>query len=470
MDSTKNETKLLKEKLFSTAKHGAKTISEDEMKKIEKFGDKYKDFLNASKTERESVVFAINKAKEAGFTEFDKSKKYKPGDKFYIVNRGHALALVVMGKQGTKQGVKLAISHVDAPRLDLKPNPVFETNELAMFKSHYYGGIKKYQWTTIPLSLHGRIVKKDGSYVDVNLGEDENEPCFCVTDLLPHLAREQMNKKMCEAIMGEDLNILIGSMPFKNDEESELVKLNILKLLNDKYGIVEDDLISSDLELVPAMKARDIGFDRSMIGGYAHDDRSCAYPCIEAILECTSPEKTTIVLLADKEETGSDGNTGMQSNFLKYLISDLAEMDNIKSRDVLSKSKCLSADVNAAYDPTFANSYEARNSSFINHGVVLTKYTGSGGKYGTSDASAEFTGEICKLFSDNNVVWQSSELGKVDIGGGGTIAKYVSNLNADVIDVGVPVLSMHSPFEVISKIDLYMTFKGIKAFFSDYDI
>ena len=246
MDSTKNETKLLKEKLFSTAKHGAKTISEDEMKKIEKFGEKYKDFLNASKTERESVVFAINKAKEAGFTEFDKSKKYKPGDKFYIVNRGHALALVVMGKQGTKQGVKLAISHVDAPRLDLKPNPVFETNELAMFKSHYYGGIKKYQWTTIPLSLHGRIVKKDGSYVDVNLGEDENEPCFCVTDLLPHLAREQMNKKMCEAIMGEDLNILIGSMPFKNDEESELVKLNILKLLNDKYGIVEDDLISSD--------------------------------------------------------------------------------------------------------------------------------------------------------------------------------------------------------------------------------
>ena len=470
MDSTKNETKLLKEKLFSTAKHGAKTISEDEMKKIEKFGEKYKDFLNASKTERESVVFAINKAKEAGFTEFDKSKKYKPGDKFYIVNRGHALALVVMGKQGTKQGVKLAISHVDAPRLDLKPNPVFETNELAMFKSHYYGGIKKYQWTTIPLSLHGRIVKKDGSYVDVNLGEDENEPCFCVTDLLPHLAREQMNKKMCEAIMGEDLNILIGSMPFKNDEESELVKLNILKLLNDKYGIVEDDLISSDLELVPAMKARDIGFDRSMIGGYAHDDRSCAYPCIEAILECTSPEKTTIVLLADKEETGSDGNTGMQSNFLKYLISDLAEMDNIKSRDVLSKSKCLSADVNAAYDPTFANSYEARNSSFINHGVVLTKYTGSGGKYGTSDASAEFTGEVCKLFSDNDVVWQSSELGKVDIGGGGTISKYVSNLNADVIDVGVPVLSMHSPFEVISKIDLYMTFKGIKAFFSDYDI
>lgn len=470
MSSTKNETKLLKEKLFSTAKHGAKTISEEEMKKIKKFGEDYKNFLDVSKTERESVKFTLEKAKKAGFTEFDKFKKYKPGDKVYIVNRGHAIALVVMGKQGTKQGVKLAISHVDAPRLDLKPNPIFEANELAMFKSHYYGGIKKYQWTTIPLSLHGRIVKRDGSYVDVSLGENENEPCFCVTDLLPHLAREQMNKKMCEAIMGEDLNILIGSMPFKNDDESELVKLNILKLLNEKYGIVEDDLISSDLELVPAMKARDIGFDRSMIGGYAHDDRSCAYPCIEAILECTEPEKTTIVLLADKEETGSDGNTGMQSNFLKYLISDLAGMDNVKGRDVLSKSKCLSADVNAAYDPTFANNYEINNSSLINHGVVLTKYTGSGGKYGTSDASAEFTGEICKLFSDNDVVWQSSELGKVDIGGGGTIAKYVANLNADVIDVGVPVLSMHSPFEVISKIDLYMTFKGIKAFFSDYDI
>ncbi|MGN1043649.1 MAG: aminopeptidase [Acutalibacteraceae bacterium] len=470
MNSTKSEAKLLKEKLFSTAKHGAKTISEEEMKKIEEFSKEYKVFLNASKTERESVSFALEKAKKAGFTEFDKFKKYNPGDKVYLVNRGHAIALMVMGKQGTKKGVKLAISHVDAPRLDLKPNPLFETNELAMLKSHYYGGIKKYQWTTIPLSLHGRIVKRDGSYVDVNLGEDENDPCFCVTDLLPHLAREQMNKKMSEAIMGEDLNILIGSMPFKDDSESELVKLNILKLLNEKYGIVEDDLISSDLELVPAMKAQDVGFDRSMIGGYAHDDRSCAYPCIEAILNCSLPEKTTIVLLADKEETGSDGNTGMQSNFLKYLISDLANMDNIKSRDVLSKSKCLSADVNAAYDPTFAGNYEIKNSSFMNHGVVVTKYTGSGGKYGTSDASAEFTGEICKLFSDNNVVWQSSELGKVDIGGGGTIAKYIANLNADVIDVGVPVLSMHSPFEVISKIDLYMTFKGIKAFFSDYDI
>lgn len=459
-----NEFKKLKEALFCKKNHGANVMSDDELSKCYDFAEGYKDYLNQAKTERENVSFVLKMAIENGFTEFDKNKKYVPGDKVYCINRNCNIALAVIGKQGSKNGVKLSIAHIDAPRLDLKPNPLFEKNEVAMFKTHYYGGIKKYQWTAIPLALHGRIVKKDGSFVDVCIGENDDDPKFCITDLLPHLAREQMSKKMSEAISGEDLNVTIGSIPFKSDEGSELVKLNILKLLNEKYGIVEEDFISSDLELVPAMKSSDIGFDRSLIGGYAHDDRSCAYPSFKAIFDCKEPEKTVVVLLADKEEIGSTGNTGTKSNFLKYFISDLANIDGVKGRDVLSKSKCLSADVNAAYDSTFANNFESMNSSFINKGVVVEKYTGHGGKYDTSEASAEFTGEIRKLLNENNILWQSGELGKVDTGGGGTIAMFIANLNVDVIDIGVPVLSMHAPFEVISKIDLFMTYKAILAF------
>lgn len=467
MEEKKNTTDEMKKKLFLNRENGGKRISKDELKESFLFAEGYKDFLSKCKTEKESVRYALERALAMGFTEFDSSKKYNPGDKVYRINRDRNIVLAVIGKSGTKKGINLAVAHVDAPRLDLKPNPVTENKDLGIFKTHYYGGIKKYQWTTIPLSIHGRIVKKDGTFVDVNLGEDESEPCFCVTDLLPHLAREQMSKKMSEAIMGEDLNLLVGSLPFEGGEGSDMVKLNILKLLNEKYGIVEGDFISSDLEIVPAMKAQDVGFDRSMIGGYAHDDRSCAYPALQAILGCNNPNKTTVTMLTDKEETGSDGNTGSQSKFLEYFISDLADMDGVKIRDVLTQTKCLSADVNAAYDPTYPSSFEPANSSYINRGVVVTKYTGSGGKYGTSDATAEFTGEICNLLSDKNILWQSSELGKVDIGGGGTIAKYVANMNADVIDIGVPVLSMHSPFEVISKIDLYMTFKAISVFFGN---
>ena len=459
-----NEIKKLKENLFCQRKHGGNVLSSDEISECYDFAEGYKDYLNKAKTERENVSFVLKMAIENGFTEFDKNKKYVPGDKVYCINRNCNIALAVIGKQGSKNGVKLSIAHIDAPRLDLKPNPLFERNDVAMFKTHYYGGIKKYQWTAIPLALHGRIVKKDGSFVDVCIGENDDDPKFCITDLLPHLAREQMSKKMSEAISGEDLNVTIGSIPFKSDEGSELVKLNILKLLNEKYGIVEEDFISSDLELVPAMKSSDIGFDRSLIGGYAHDDRSCAYPSFKAIFDCKEPEKTVVVLLADKEEIGSTGNTGTKSNFLKYFISDLANIDGVKGRDVLSKSKCLSADVNAAYDSTFANNFESMNSSFINKGVVVEKYTGHGGKYDTSEASAEFTGEIRKLLNENNILWQSGELGKVDTGGGGTIAMFIANLNVDVIDIGVPVLSMHAPFEVISKIDLFMTYKAILAF------
>lgn len=464
MSEKNSEYKALKKKLCYGRKNGGKILTDKELKLCEEFSVGYKDYLNKAKTERENVSFVLKEAQKQGFVQFDKNHKYNPGDKVFVVNRECVIALAVIGKQGVKNGVNLSIAHIDAPRLDLKPNPVIETNDFAMFKTHYYGGIKKYQWTAIPLSLHGRIVKNDGTYVDVSIGEDENEPCFCITDLLPHLAREQMGKKMSEAIKGEDLNVMIGSMPFKDDEGSELVKLNILKILNEKYGITEEDFISSDLELVPAMKSRDIGFDRSMIGGYAHDDRSCAYPSFRAIFDCKVPEKTAVVVLTDKEETGSDGNTGMQCRFVEYFIADLADLDGVKCRDVLSKSKCLSADVNAAYDPTYPNCYEIANTSFINRGVVVEKYTGSGGKYGTSEASAEFTGEIRRLLNNNNVIWQSGELGKVDTGGGGTIAKYIANLNVDVIDIGVPVLSMHAPFEVISKIDLYMTYKAVLTF------
>lgn len=460
-----NEISDLKNKFFAHKNHGAKRISEEELAKSNEFSEDYKKFLDASKTERESVQYALEKAQKHGFKQFDKNAKYNPGDKIYLVNRGKNIILAIIGKNELKNGARMSIAHVDAPHLDLKPNPLTEKSEIAMFKTHYYGGIKKYQWTAMPLALHGRIVKADGSYIDVSIGENDNEPCFCISDLLPHLAREQMNKKMNDAIKGEDLNVIAGTMPFDSSEGADLVKLNILKLLNDKYGIVEEDFISSDLEIVPAMKAQDVGFDRSLIGGYAHDDRCCAYPSLQAIFNCEMPDSTSIVVLTDKEETGSDGNTGMQSNFVKYFISDLADAEGLRCRDVLTKSKCLSADVNAAYDPNFAGEYEFSNSSFINKGVVVEKYTGSGGKYGTSEASAEFMGEIRKILNDNNIIWQSGELGKVDTGGGGTIAKYVANLNVDVVDIGVPVLSMHAPFELISKLDLYMTYKAVLAFF-----
>ena len=336
---------------------------------------------------------------------------------------------------------------------------------MALFKTHYYGGIKKYQWTTIPLALHGKVIKKDGSSIDITIGEDQGDPCFCVTDLLPHLAKEQMSKTLVKSFTGEDLNVLVGSRPFRDDKGSELVKLNIMRIINEKYGIIESDFYSAELELVPAFKATDIGFDRSMVGSYAHDDRVCAYTSLMAVLNCEEPNETVMTILADKEEVGSDGNTGMKSSFFRYFIADLANQDGLKGRHVLSKSKCLSADVNAAFDPTYASVYEPMNSCYINNGVVITKYTGSGGKYDTSDASAEFMGEIRSILNSENIVWQTGELGKVDGGGGGTVAKFIANLNVDVVDLGVPVLSMHAPMEIVSKTDVYMAYKTFKKFF-----
>lgn len=465
MAEEKSQAAILKEELFLDRKNGITTRSENEIESADAFCTGYKMFLDSAKTEREAVIAAEQIAKEKGFTAFERDKQYKPGDRVYTVNRGKNIMLAVIGTDGCKDGVRLAIAHIDSPRLDLKPNPLYEENDLALFKTHYYGGIKKYQWTAVPLALHGTIVLKNGEKISVCLGEKEDEPCFCVTDLLPHLAQEQNTKTLAKSFTGEDLNVLIGSRPFKDDKESELVKLNIMKLLHEQYKITEADFLSAELELVPAYKSRDIGFDRSMVGGYGHDDRICAYPALMAAIDCKTPRQTSITVLVDKEETGSDGNTGMQSDYMKYFIFDLAKSEGLEGYRVLSKSKCLSADVNAAFDPTYASVYEANNSCYINNGVVITKYTGHGGKYDTSDASAEFMAEIRLLLDKENILWQTGELGKVDQGGGGTIAKYVANRNVDVIDLGVPVLSMHSPFEIASKVDLYMAYRAFTAFF-----
>ncbi len=462
----KNEIDELKQQLFMENKHSAKVIDDAEMQVAFEFCQGYKDFLNQCKTERECADFAVAVAEKNGFTEFDKNQKYSAGDKVYYVNRGKSVILAVFGKKSLAEGVHIAAAHTDSPRLDLKPNPLYEDTEMALFKTHYYGGVKKYQWVTIPLALHGVVVKKDGSVVNVNIGEHPDDPRFVITDLLPHLGASQMERKPREIIKGEELNILVGSMPFKSDEGSELVKLNIMKILNEKYGIVERDFLTAELEAVPAIQASDIGFDRSLIGAYGHDDRVCAYPALCAILELDSaPEYTAVTVLTDKEEIGSLGNTGLQSSYLNYFICDLGYTQGVDGRDVLSRSKCLSADVNAGFDPTFPSVLEKMNSAYLNKGIVVTKYTGSGGKAGTSDASAEFVGEVARIFDNGCVNWQLGELGKVDEGGGGTVAKYVANLNVDVIDVGVPVLSMHAPFEVVAKLDVYMAKKAFLKFF-----
>ena len=463
--SEKN-VKELKKVLFYQSENGAETMADDEIREADSFCAGYMDFLNRCRTEREAVDFFEEKAREAGFTAFVPGEKYAPGSKVYYNNRGKAIILATIGKRSLREGVRINAAHIDSPRLDLKPNPMYEDTELALFKTHYYGGIKKYQWTAIPLSLHGVIVKRGGEKVTVNIGEDAGDPRFVVTDLLPHLADEQMKRTAPQIIRGEELNILIGSRPFKCDDESEKVKLNILNLLHEKYGIIEKDFLSAELTLVPAMPVCDIGFDRSMIGGYGHDDRVCAYPAAMAALGAVDPEVTCVTVLTDKEEIGSEGNTGLKSSYLRYFIEDLAAMEGLAGRDVLTKSECLSADVNAAFDPTWASAYEKNNSSLINNGVCVTKFTGSRGKSETNDASAEFVSWVKALLENNGVLWQSGELGKVDAGGGGTVAMYIANLDVDTIDVGVPVLSMHAPYEVVSKIDVYMAYKAFRTFFT----
>lgn len=456
--------KELKKKLFAERKNGLLRISDEEYEKAQSYCEGYKDFINSAKTEREAVKVAVNLAEKQGFIPFEQGKKYNAGDKVYFNNRGKTVAFAVIGKSDCENGVNITAAHIDSPRLDLKPNPLYEELELGLFKTHYYGGIRKYQWPAVPLALHGVFILKDGTVKEVNVGEDDNDPKFVVNDLLPHLAHEQNKRTLPQGIKGEELNVLIGSRPFKDDEGSELVKLNILKMLNEKYGITESDFLSAELEIVPAFKACDLGFDRSLIGGYGQDDRVCAYPALTAILNIKDPEKTAVAILTDKEEIGSCGNTGLESDFLVHIIGDLTKMQGGDTTVALRNSRCLSADVNAGMDPTFQDVFEKRNASLLNYGVVVTKYTGSRGKSGTSDACAEYMASIRKMLDGNDIIWQSGELGKVDVGGGGTVAVYIANKGVDVVDLGVPVLSMHSPFETTAKLDVYMCYRAMFSF------
>ena len=459
-----SDYKKIKEKLFYDNKNAFLRLEEDEINKAFDFCEGYKQFLNLAKTEREAAAAATVLAEQKGFKPFSRDKKYKCGDKVYFNNRGKAVAFAVFGEEKAECGVKITAAHIDSPRLDLKPNPLYEDVEFALFKTHYYGGIKKYQWPTVPLSLHGVFAKKDGSVLTVSIGENAGEPQFVVNDLLPHLAKEQEKRTLSDGVRGEELNVLIGSRPFKDDEGSELVKLNILNLLNEKYGITEEDFLSAELEMVPAAKASDIGFDRSLVGAYGQDDRVCAYSELAAILEVEKPRKTAVAILADKEEIGSDGNTGLNSAFLSHVIHDICLNDDSDETICLRHSSCLSADVNAGMDPTFQDVIEKRNASYLNHGVVVTKYTGARGKSGTSDASAEYVAKIRAMLDKAGIIWQTGELGKVDIGGGGTVAMYIANLGVDVVDLGVPVLSMHAPFEVTAKLDVYMCNRAMYEF------
>ena len=459
-----SDIKTLKENLFYNRKNGRLKASEETLAKADAYCEGYKAFLDAAKTEREAVDEAVKLAEAKGFVPFVIGKKYTAGDKVYFNNRGKSIAFAVIGKETADKGVNITAAHIDSPRLDLKPNPLYEEVDFALFKTHYYGGIRKYQWVTIPLALHGVFALKDGSTIKVSIGEKDDEPRFVINDLLPHLSAEQDKRTLSGGIKGEELNVLVGSHPFKDDEGSELVKLNILKLLNEKYGITEEDFLSAELEIVPAFKASDLGFDRSLIGAYGQDDRVCAYPALTAILDIDVPEKTALAILADKEEIGSCGNTGLESHFLSHVIGDIAKMQGVDDTVALRNSKCLSADVNAGLDPTFQDVMEKRNASMLNYGVVVTKYTGARGKSGTSDASAEYVAFVRNMLDNADIIWQTGELGKVDLGGGGTVAMFIANLGVDVVDLGVPVLSMHAPFETTSKLDVYMCYRAMYEF------
>lgn len=458
--------KELRKALLSDKKNGYDVVKPTNEKAMESYCKEYKAFLDAGKTERECAAELIRMAQEAGYKPFTRGMKLKTGDKVYRNNRDKSVLLAHIGKRPLAEGAQIAAAHIDSPRLDLKPNPLYEESELCYFKTHYYGGIRKYQWTTIPLELHGVIALKDGSTVKVNIGAEEDEPKLIITDLLPHLGGEQNKKPLGEAVPAETLNLLLGSRPLPDSEGSDRVKLAVMKLLNEKYGVTEDDFTSAELEAVPAAKACDIGLDRSMIGAYGHDDRVCAYAAARALLDLKkTPEKTAVCILADKEEIGSDGVTGMQSAAFDTFMEDLCEAQGGAVRACFEHSFCLSADVTAAFDPNFADVYEKKNAAYLNHGVGLCKYTGARGKSGASDASGETVAYVRALFDEAGVLWQIAELGKVDIGGGGTVAMYMANRNINTLDAGVPVLSMHAPFETVAKLDCYETYRGMAALF-----
>ncbi len=461
----------LKDRLFNKKESGWKMVDDTEKKNIFDFSKRYIDFLNVSKTEREFVKAAKKLADENGFKDIMEFESLKAGDKIYFINRDKSMYLAIIGEESIENGLHIIGSHIDSPRLDLKPNPLVEEGKLAYFKTHYYGGIKKYQWTTIPLSIHGVIVKANGEKIEVNIGEDENDPIFTITDLLPHLAQAQMEKKLKDGVEGENLNLLVGSIPYDEKECGEQVKLNILNILNKKYGITEVDLTSSELELVPQFKARSLGLDESMVAAYGQDDKVCAFTSLAAMMELTNVKNTAICILSDKEEIGSMGNTGMESHMFDFFISEMLNKLGINRPNLLDKvfcfSKMLSSDVDAGFDPLYASVSDKNNAGFLGEGISLNKYTGARGKSGASDANAEFVAWVRNVLEKNNILYQIAELGKVDIGGGGTIAYILANKGADVIDCGVPVLSMHAPYEVTSKYDVYSAYKTYKAFWNE---
>ena len=445
---------------------------EDERQADFDFADGYRQFLSEHKTERECAAFFEAEAKQAGFENLDKiiasGKTLKAGDKVYAINKKKMVAAFVIGKRPLSDGMRILGAHIDSPRLDLKQNPLYEDTDMALLDTHYYGGVKKYQWVTLPLALHGVIVKKDGSVINVCIGEKDEDPVFGVSDLLIHLSAEQMEKKASKVIEGEDLNVLVGSIPVEDKEEKECVKANVLRILTEQYDIEEEDFLSAEIEVVPAGKARDYGFDRSMIMGYGHDDRVCAYPSFKAIAEVTDVEYTSVCLLVDKEEIGSVGATGMESRFFENTVAEIMALTGQTSelllRRALRNSKVLSSDVSAAYDPNYPSVMEKKNAAYFGRGLVFNKYTGSRGKSGSNDASAEYMAEMRRVMDDADVSFQTAELGKVDAGGGGTIAYILGNLDMQVIDSGVAVLNMHAPWEIISKVDLYEAYKGYVAF------
>ena len=423
----------------------------------------YMKYLDASKTEREAVITSIALAEAKGYKEYKLGDKINVGDKLYYNNKNRNLFVFRIGSEPVENGIRITAAHVDSPRIDLKQCPLYEEGGMAFFKTHYYGGIRKHQWLSLPLAIHGVVVKENGEKLEITLGEDDSDPVFYINDLLPHLAQNQVKATLAEAYDGEKLNVLIGSAPVSCENDS--IKENILNLLNEKYGIVEEDFLSADLSLVPAGKARDLGFDRSLICSYGHDDRVCAYPALTAMFDTTDDTHTLMCILADKEETGSDGDTGMQCDVMLDLINEIAAARGANPAVVRVNSKCLSADVAGAFDPNFAEVYEKRNAALLSCGAVFTKYTGSRGKYSTNDASAEFLGWLRGVLAKDEVVWQTAELGRVDVGGGGTVAKYISKHNIDTIDLGVPVIAMHAPYEVIAKVDLYEAYRAFGAFY-----
>ena len=462
------EAKNLKEKLFRNRDNAWEKVSEEEKTKIFDFSKDYIYFLSNNKTERECVKSIKEKLEKNNFKNIEELDAVKSGDKVYYINREKNIYAAVIGEDAPEEGFNIIGAHIDSPRLDLKPNPIYESEELALFKTHYYGGIKKYQWVNIPLSMHGVIIKENNEKIEIKIGEDENDPIFTIADLLPHLASKQEKKTLKDGIEAEDLNILIGSIPYKGDIDKK-IKLNILNILYEKYGIKEQDFASAEIEFTPAMKAKDLGFDRALVAGYGQDDRVCAYTSLEAILNINNPKRTAICILADKEEIGSMGNTGMYSQTFEYFIDELLDKTVGNKiglrRKIFNKSRLLSADVTGAYNPNYPDIYEKNNESFLNHGISVIKYTGSASKGGASDANAEFVGYVRNLFEKNNIAYQVSEMGKIGVGGGGTIAYILANRGIDVLDCGVPVLSMHSPYEITSKFDIYNAYKAYKVFF-----